>query len=70
MSPKEYIMIYRMRAYLSIKSKDKIVIKKIIACIDDVEKYTEGLEEKIFKSKEIHKNHFLKYNLEGDFLYV
>lgn len=30
------------------KSKDRIIIQKIIAYIDDVEKYTEGLEAKDF----------------------
>ena len=30
------------------KSKDRIIIQKIIGYIDDVEKYTEGMEVKYF----------------------
>lgn len=36
------------------KSKDRIIIQKIIGYIDDVEKYTEGLEARDFLDDKKH----------------
>ena len=40
--------IYRTRGLPFMKSKDRIIIQKIISYIDDVEKYVEGLDARNF----------------------
>lgn len=41
-------MIYKRRELLFMKSKDRIIIQKIISYIDDIEQYVTGLEAKDF----------------------
>ena len=41
-------MIYKMRGLLFMKSRDRIIIQKIINYIDDIEKYIDGLQAKDF----------------------
>lgn len=41
-------MIFKRKELLYMKSKDRIIIQKIIGYIDDIEKYVDGLEAKDF----------------------
>lgn len=41
-------MIYKMRGLLYMKSRDRIIIQKIIGYIEDIEKYVDGLQAKDF----------------------
>ena len=36
--------IYKMKGLLYMKSKDRIILQKIIGYINDIEKYTEGMQ--------------------------
>ena len=41
-------MIFKRKELLYMKSKDRIIIQKIIGYIDDIEKYVDGLKAKDF----------------------
>lgn len=43
-----FIRIYKRRGLLCMKSKDRIIIQKIIGYIDDIERYVVGQEAKDF----------------------